>query len=55
MLNLTDALFICTLFSILMLSVAGGDGLAVGGGMRVKNSKLGSQVGELHFTLSHST
>ena len=38
MLNLTDVLFIGTLFRVLMLSVAGGDGLAIGGGMGVKDS-----------------
>ena len=40
MLNLTDAWFIVTPFSILMLSVAGGDGLAIGGGMRDKVSNI---------------
>ena len=37
MLNLTDALFIGTLFRVLVLSIAGGDGLAIGGGMGIKD------------------
>ena len=39
MLNLTDTLFIGTLFRVLMLSVAGGDGLVVGRGLGVKDSR----------------
>ena len=37
MFNLTDALFISPLFCVLMLSVAGGDGLAIGGSMGVED------------------
>ena len=37
MLNLTDTLFIGTLFRVLMLSVAGGDGLVIGRGLGVKD------------------
>ena len=40
MLNLTDALFIGTLFRVLVLSIAGGDGLAIGGGMGIKNLNI---------------
>ena len=40
MLDLTDALFIGTLFSVFMLSVAGGDELAIGGGIRIKDSNI---------------
>ena len=36
MLNLTDVLFIGTLFRVLMLSVAGGDELVISGGIRIK-------------------
>ena len=36
MLNLMDTLFIGTLLSVFMLSVAGGDGLAIGRGMGSK-------------------
>ena len=36
MLNLTDALFIGTLFRVLVLSIAGADGLVIGGGMGLK-------------------
>ena len=36
MLNLTDALFIGMLFRVLMLSIAGGDGLVIGGGTGIK-------------------
>ena len=40
MLNLTDTLFIGTLFRVLVLSIAGGDGLAIGGGMGIKDSNI---------------
>ena len=41
MLNLTDALFIGMLFRVLMLSIAGGDGLVIGGtwGLKIRTSK----------------
>ena len=35
--NVTDALFISPLFCVLMLSVAGGDGPAIGGSMGVED------------------
>ena len=40
MLNLTDALFIGTLFKVLVISIAGGDGLVIGGGMGIKDSNI---------------
>ena len=40
MLNLMDALFTGTLFRVLMLSVAGGDGLVIRVGMGVKDSNI---------------
>ena len=40
MLNLTDALFIGKLFRVLVLSIAGEDGLAIGGDMGIEDSNI---------------
>ena len=40
MFNLPDSLFVGSFFCVLVLSVAGGDGLAVGGGMGVKDTNV---------------
>ena len=40
MFSLPDTLFIGSLFCVLVLSVTGGDGLAVGGGMGVKDPNV---------------